>query len=165
MPHESIMKLIDENEVRNLSHRYAQAIDRGDAVAWSALFTKDAEFKRAGRPPLPYEGILELPATQLRRYAKTWHGVQTQNITLHGEEAEGEVYCIARHIYTDYHNVPGVFPFSLVHDLLVRYQDVYRKEDGVWRIRSREINIDLREVRQVTLFNGVVEPGDRAPSG
>jgi hypothetical protein len=165
MPPLSFEQFLDEHEIRQLSHRNARALDRGDREAWSELFTQDAILIRSGRAPSAYQEIVEIPSVQLRRYAKTWHGVQTQNISVDGDEAEGEVYCIARHVYTDYHNVPGSFPFSLAHDILIRYQDRYRKDSGTRRIESRRVEVDLREVRQVTLFDGAVPPGEAAPRG
>ena len=158
-------RLLAEDEIRQLSHRYALAVDQGDLVAWRDLWTDDAVMERGYRPPAQLEDIVQIPEIQLRRYAKTWHGIQTQNIRLMDEtSAEGDVYCIARHVYTDSHNQPGSLPFSLVHDVLIRYADQYRKtDDGRWRFASRNLTIDLREVRQVTLVDHEVDLSEITP--
>ena len=109
------------------------------------------------KPPSSYDQIARSPELQLRRYQKTWHGVLTQVIKVDGDHAEGEVYCLARHIWTASHNTPGDMPFSLSHDMTIRYQDEYRKDDGEWKFTVRKLTIDLRTVSQVELFSGSIE--------
>jgi ketosteroid isomerase-like protein len=149
--------LYDELEIRNLSHRYAQALDRGDTATWRSLFTADVVLQTGDKPPSSYDQIARSPELQLRRYQKTWHGVLTQVIQVDGDHAEGEVYCLARHIWTASHNTPGDMPFSLSHDMTIRYQDEYRKDDGEWKFAVRKLTIDLRTVSQVELFSGSIE--------
>jgi SnoaL-like domain len=150
--------LHDEWEIRNLSHRYAQALDRGDTETWRSLFTADVMLQTGDKAPSSYSELVGSPELQLRRYQKTWHGVLTQVIHVDGDQAEGEVYCLARHIWTDSHNTPGDMPFSLSHDMTIRYQDRYRKDNGEWKFAVRKITIDLRTVSQVELFSGSIEP-------
>jgi SnoaL-like domain len=150
--------LHDEWEIRNLSHRYAQALDRGDTETWRSLFTADVMLQTGDKAPSSYSELVGSPELQLRRYQKTWHGVLTQVIHVDGDQAEGEVYCLARHIWTDSHNTPGDMPFSLSHDMTIRYQDQYRKDEGEWKFAVRKITIDLRTVSQVELFSGSAEP-------
>jgi hypothetical protein len=150
-------QLRDEWEIGKLSHRYAQAVDRGDGAAWSALFARDGVLQVGDGAEIPREALAAIPERQLQRYARTFHGVLTQVIDLHdADTADGEVYCIARHIYTDYHNTPGSMPFSLNHDVVIKYQDQYRREDGVWRFARRALTVDFRQVTQVELFSGTV---------
>jgi ketosteroid isomerase-like protein len=151
--------LHDEWEIRNLAHRYAQALDRGDTATWKSLFTADAILQTGDKPPIRYEQIARSPEQQLRRYRKTWHGVLTQVIQVNGDHAEGEVYCLARHIWTGSHNTPGDMPFSLSHDMTIRYEDEYRKDGGEWKFAVRKLTIDLRTVSQVELFSGSIELG------
>lgn len=150
--------LHDEWEIRHLSHRYAQALDRGDTETWRSLFTADVMLQTGDKAPSSYSELVGSPELQLRRYQKTWHGVLTQVIHVDGDQAEGEVYCLARHIWTDSHNTPGDMPFSLSHDMTIRYQDQYRKDEGEWKFAVRKITIDLRTVSQVELFSGSAEP-------
>ncbi len=150
-------QLRDEWEIGKLAHRYAQAVDRGDGAAWSALFATGAVLRIGDGAVVPKQALEAIPERQLQRYAKTFHGILTQVIDLRGPDtAGGEVYCIARHVYTDYHNTPGSMPFSLSHDVVIKYRDKYRKEDGVWRFAERALAIDFRQVSQVDLFSGNV---------
>jgi len=146
----------DEWEIQKLSHRYAQLVDRGDGKAWAGLFTPDGVLRVGDGMEIGLDVIEGIPERQLRRYASTWHGVLTQVIDLDGDTATGEVYCIAKHIYTDYHNTPGSMPFSLCHDVVIRYQDQYRRHDGQWRFSRRALTVDHRQVSQVELFSGRV---------
>lgn len=145
-----------EWEIKDLSHRYAQAVDRGDGKAWAALFARDGVLKVGEGKELGLDIIEGIPERQLARYARTFHGVLTQVVNVHGDTADGEVYCIARHIWTDYHNTPGSMPFSLSHDVVIKYQDEYRRENGHWRFARRGLIIDFRQVSQVELFSGSV---------
>ncbi|MGE0668382.1 MAG: nuclear transport factor 2 family protein [Sphingomonadales bacterium] len=153
----SFEQLRDEWEIAKLVHRYAQAVDRGDCDAWAACFTRDVELRVSDGAALGYDTIVGIPERQLKRYSRTFHGVLTQTATLlSADTAEGEVYCVARHVWTDYHNSPGSMPFSMTHDFVIKYTDRYRKDDGVWRIRRRALTVDFREVSQVELFTGTV---------
>ena len=54
-----------EGEIKNLSHRYALALDGSDFEEWKELFTEDVVWQTAGRPRYrnvctPYS---EIPST------------------------------------------------------------------------------------------------------
>ncbi|MDN3496687.1 nuclear transport factor 2 family protein [Planococcus sp. APC 4015] len=146
-PRDAFASLRDELEIRDLSHRYARALDRDDAAAWRALFSSDVAFQ-SGDSVRGLEDVLRIPGDQLGRYRKTLHSVTTQNIVLDGTTASGEVYCIAHHIYEDFHQNER-FPFDLSHNFLIRYDDDYAREDGRWVFTRRRIITEARFVHQI----------------
>ena len=40
-----VARLLDELAVKDLSHRYAIALDRGDREEWASLFSDDVAFE------------------------------------------------------------------------------------------------------------------------
>ncbi|WP_210490893.1 nuclear transport factor 2 family protein [Microvirga antarctica] len=148
MSTDSVAPMLDEFAICKLSHRYAQALDRNDQVAWAALFTADAVIESGNSKPRGYSEIMRIPVDQLKRYKKTLHSVTTQVITLSGDTALGEVYCTAYHIYEDFHQ-NGRFPFDLSHNFLIRYEDAYRRVDGQWMFTRRRISTEARFVHQI----------------
>jgi hypothetical protein len=61
-----------------------------------------------------------------------------QTVELHGDEGEGEVYCVAYHLL----EVDG-----RAHklDWGIRYRDRYRREPEGWRLARRELQIVWRQ--------------------
>ncbi|MEX1077883.1 MAG: nuclear transport factor 2 family protein [Homoserinimonas sp.] len=144
----SISEFMDEMAIRDLSHRYAIALDKNDLDAWSGLFSKDVVFESGTSAPRGIADVLRIPGDQLKRYEKTLHSVTTQQIALDGDTASGEVYCFAHHIYQDFHQ-NNRFPFDLSHNFLIRYDDDYAREDGRWVFTRRRIMTEARFVQQI----------------
>lgn len=145
---EILNSLLDEGAIRNLSHRYAIALDNGDLESWRSLFSASAVVESGSTEPRGLEGIMRIPVDQLKRYEKTMHAVTTQVISLAGDTATGVVYCSAHHFYRDSHQ-GGRLTFDLSHDFLIRYEDDYVREDGDWVFSKRRIITEARYVRQV----------------
>jgi hypothetical protein len=125
-----------------LPHLYAQAIDRRDRAALAELFTRDAVFVSNLEVVQPHAWIMALPESLQQRYFKTYHAVFNQTLTLDGETASGELYCIAHHMYSE-----GDQVFS--NDVRIRYQDRYRLgEDSRWRFTFRRVVVVARIPRQ-----------------
>ena len=97
--------------------------------------------------------VLRIPSEQLARYKKTLHSVTTQRISLAGDRATGEVYCIAHHIYEDFHQ-NGRFPFDLSHNFMIRYNDDYARNDGRWVFTRRRVVTEARFVNQIIPAEG-----------
>ncbi len=144
---EQFAKMHDEWAVRDLSHRYAVALDRNDREAWRALFSDDIAFESGGSVR-GLDDVLRIPDDQLQRYASTLHSVTTQVVSVDGDRAHGEVYCQAHHIYRDFHQ-NGRYPFDLSHDFLIRYEDDYARIDGRWLFTRRRVITEARHVRQI----------------
>ena len=142
-----IADLIDQQAIRDLSHRYAVALDRDDRETWASLFSDDIVFE-SGDSVRGLDEVLRIPKEQLARYKKTLHSVTTQQITLAGERATGVVYCIAHHIYEDFHQ-NGRLPFDLSHNFLIRYEDDYARTEGRWVFTRRRVVTEARYVNQI----------------
>ena len=139
--------LLDELAIKNLSHRYAIALDRDDRNEWASLFSDDIAFE-SGSSSRGLEDVLRIPREQLARYKKTLHSVTTQKISLDGDRASGEVYCVAHHLYEDFHQNKRL-PFDLSHNFLIRYEDEYARIDGRWVFTRRRVMTEARFVNQV----------------
>jgi hypothetical protein len=147
-----IEDLLDERAIKDLSHRYAVALDRDDREAWAALFSHDIAFE-SGTTVRGLDEVLRIPREQLARYQKTLHSVTTQLITLAGDTATGVVYCVAHHLYEDFHQ-NGRLPFHLSHNLLIRYEDDYARIDGRWVFTRRRVVTEARYVDQIIPAEG-----------
>jgi ketosteroid isomerase-like protein len=137
-------------ELWQLPHRYAQALDRRDRAALADLFTRDAVFERVNVETRSYDGICGLIEVLAKKYDSTFHAVMNQTFSINGLAAEGEVYCIAHHLYRAHDDQVG-----LSHDLRIRYQDQYRLcDDERWRFTRRKVFVDSRSVHQVVVSDG-----------
>jgi hypothetical protein len=133
--------------IQQLSLRYASAVDRRDSDAFVAVFHPDAELTVYGpdadTPNFTRHGhgdLGEIPRL-IRRYPKTFHFIGNQLIDITGDEATGEVYCMARHLTPDAHGGTDFVMF-------IRYIDRYRRgEDQVWRMSERQVRIHWTDVQ------------------
>jgi hypothetical protein len=142
-----LARALDELAIKELSHRYAMALDRDDREEWAGLFSDDVAFE-SGTSVRGLADVLRIPREQLARYKKTLHSVTTQKISLAGDTATGEVYCVAHHIYEDFHQ-NGRLPFDLSHNFLIRYEDEYVRIDGRWLFSRRRVVTEARFVNQI----------------
>lgn len=139
--------LLDELAIKDLSHRYAIALDRDDREEWASLFSDDIAFE-SGSTVRGLEDVLRIPREQLARYQTTLHSVTTQKVSLAGDTATGEVYCVAHHMYEDFHQNKRL-PFDLSHNFLIRYEDDYARIDGRWVFTRRRVITEARYVDQI----------------
>ena len=112
-------RLIAEAEIRQLVARYAVAIDRRDLDALVALFVPDV---RVGPDASGRDALRESFDGQLLSVVVTILNVGTHQIDLQGSnDASGHVYCKAE-----------VQDGSRWIHQAVRYDDTYRRVDGLW---------------------------------
>ena len=125
-------------ELRDLVDGYARAADRGDRVAFEALFLPDATVtvRRPGAAPHTYRGTGEIGeiVPRLSHYARTFHLVANHWCSVRGTRATGEAYCEAHHVRID-----ETGPTDVV--LTIRYVDAYARPADGWRFASREVHI------------------------
>lgn len=140
-------QIVDQLALRELSYRYARAVDQRDVGSFAELFTDDAELSvhrtlDADAPSRVVRGreeLSEIPQL-VARYRRTYHFVGNTLHEIGDDSATGEVYCVAHHLIDDAEAVSA-------HVMLIRYLDDYRRcADGCWRISARRVFVDWTEV-------------------
>jgi hypothetical protein len=76
----------------------------------------------------------------LNRYQATTHFNGQSTVTLDGDRATGESYCLAHHLFTE-NGDRKLMVASL------RYLDTFLKSDGAWLFAERELYVDWTETR------------------
>ena len=140
----------DRLAIRELVEAYAHCADRRDAAGQMALFTEDTHFVvyMNAKDPVPSQEIhsregLAPVFADLNKYDATTHFVgQTTIITLSGDRATGEAYCLAHHVSSD-----GGKRRLMVASL--RYLDTFAKTDGTWLFAERLLYVDWIDERQL----------------
>jgi ketosteroid isomerase-like protein len=138
----------DRLAIRELVEAYARCADRRDAKGQMALFTEDTHFVvyMDAKDPTPSQEMHSRAALapvfdELNKYAATQHFVgQSTIVTLVGDKATGDAYCMAHHL-----SVNGEKRQLMVAAL--RYADVFRKIDGAWLFAERRLYVDWLEER------------------
>jgi hypothetical protein len=116
-----------------------------------ALFTQDTHFvvfmnAKDSTPPqeLHSREALAPVFADLNKYDATTHFVgQSTIVTLKGDRATGEAYCIAHHVTVD-----GGKRRLMVASL--RYLDTFVKADGAWLFAERLLYVDWLEERALS---------------
>jgi ketosteroid isomerase-like protein len=130
--------LADRLAIREVADRYARAVDRRDWALAATLFTDDAVLESA-RFRLAGVGEILRGLRTVERYRATFHAVHNQTLELAGDEASGETYCVANHLFERDGRMRKL-------DWGIRYQDRYRRgADGAWRIAHRELIVDWEQ--------------------
>ncbi|HEY1633896.1 MAG TPA: nuclear transport factor 2 family protein [Acidimicrobiales bacterium] len=141
-------QIADRLTLREVSDRYARAVDRRDADAIADIFTEDAELSihepaEAEPPSRVLRGRSEISGIPrlIARYPKTFHFMGNALYEIDDDSATGEVYCVAHHLT---HDPAGATDYVM----LIRYLDAYQRcDDGRWRISSRRLLVDWTEDR------------------
>jgi ketosteroid isomerase-like protein len=141
----------DRVAIRELVEAYAHCADRRDANGQMALFTEDTHFvvHMDAKDPKPSQELHSREAlapvfADLNRYAATMHFLgQSTILSLSGDRATGEVYCMAHHLTVD-----GKQRALMIAAL--RYADTYVKHDGAWRYAERLLYVDWIEQRTLS---------------
>jgi hypothetical protein len=137
----------DRLAIRELVDAYAHCADRRDAEGQKALFTEDTHLvvymEGPGTEPsqeLHGREALTPVFAELNKYEATTHFNGQSTVTLAGERATGESYCIAHHLYTE----DGTRKLMVAS---LRYLDTFVKADGSWLFAERELYVDWLETR------------------
>jgi hypothetical protein len=138
--------IADTQMVRGLALSYAHYADRRQPDRLAALFEPDGMLRMIrrdddGRPP-ESRGRSEISkaVARLRRFEATFHLVANHTIDITGDDATGEVYCVAHHVSAD---VDG----RTDQVMYIRYQDRYRRHGEEWLFAERELHVDWTEKR------------------
>jgi ketosteroid isomerase-like protein len=136
----------DRVAIRELVDAYAQCADRRDAEGQKSLFTEDTHFLvfmdgqgSEATQDLNGRDALTPVFDDLNRYQATMHFNGQSTITLEGDRATGESYCIAHHLFTDDERKLMV--------AWLRYGDTFLKIGGAWLFAERKLYVDWTETR------------------
>src|SRR3984893_5686957 len=123
----------DRLAIRELSYAYAHCADRRDAKGQMALFTTGTRFlvfmdAHAAEPTQELHGRESLAPLfdNLNTYAATMHFNGQSTVSLDGDRATGESYCLAHHLSVGEDGQRTMMIAS------VRYREELVKQDGEW---------------------------------
>src|SRR6201982_628560 len=141
----------DRLAIRELVEAYAHCADRRDAKGQMSLFTEGTHFVvyMNAKDPAPSQELrsreeLAPVFADLNKYDATTHFIgQSTLITLEGDRATGEAYCLAHHVTVD-SGKKRLMVASL------RYSDTFVKIDGSWFFAERLLYVDWREERPLS---------------
>jgi ketosteroid isomerase-like protein len=136
-------QVADRLAIRDLAYAYARAVDRRDWALARTLFTEDAVLVSARFELVGVERILRGLRT-VERYRATFHAVHNQSFAIDGDEASGETYCVANHLFERDGQARKL-------DWGIRYQDRCRRgADGAWRFTRRELIVDWEQESELS---------------
>jgi hypothetical protein len=141
----------DRLAIRELVEAYAHCADRRNARGQMALFTADTHFVvyMSAKDAKPSQELHSREALApvfgaLNQYDATTHFVgQSTILTLSGDRATGEAYCLAHHV-----TVNGDKRRLMVASL--RYLDTFVKTDGAWLFSERLLYVDWIDERALS---------------
>ena len=137
----------DRLAIRELFDAYAHCADTRDAVGQKALFTTDTHFSvfmdgPGTEPTSVLEGREALSPVfeALNRYEQTMHFNGQSTVVIKGNDATGDSYTIAHHVYSE----EGA---RMMMVAWLRYLDTFTKVDQGWYIAERQIILEWSETR------------------
>ena len=137
----------DRLAIRELIDAYAHCADRRDAEGQKSLFTEDTHFVvymagQGSEPTQVLDGREALTPVfdDLNRYQATMHFNGQSTISLNGDQATGESYCIAHHLFTE----DGERKLMVAW---LRYGDTFVKVGDAWLFAERNLYVDWTETR------------------
>ena len=137
----------DRLAIRELIDAYAHCADRREAEGQKGLFTEDTHFLvyMSGFGSDPTEDLhgseqLTPVFAALKQYAVTMHFNGQSTVSLEGERATGETYCIAHHVFT----ADGERKIMLAY---LRYLDSFVKQRGTWLFAECNLYLEFSDTR------------------
>ena len=143
-------EVADRLALGRLVKAYAHGVDRRQPEAVAALFCEDGVLAIYNGDPDHVEadrvrrGRQEIAQalTSMSKYEVTTHFLGQQTVTIEGDVATGETYCMAHHITDD-----GGRRTDKV--MSIRYLDRYRRVGADWKIEERRLAIDWTDDREL----------------
>ncbi|OWQ92574.1 nuclear transport factor 2 family protein [Sphingopyxis witflariensis] len=136
----TIQQVIDQAALRQTAELYAQGADRRDKKLWADILTDDCVLEGPGFTLSGRDAVLTSLDVLATMYTATQHRIHNQTVTITGDTALGETYCTADHISQQDGRKESL-------SWAIRYQDQWRREDGVWRFCDRKLLLDWEERR------------------
>ncbi|MGW7424006.1 nuclear transport factor 2 family protein [Streptomyces sp. NPDC054813] len=141
----------DRLAIRELIDAYAHCADRRDAKGQMSLFTEDTRFlvfmdATAAEPTQELHGRASLAPVfdNLNSYRTTTHFNGQSTVSLDGDRATGESYCLAHHLSVGDDGGRTLMIAS------IRYLDEFTRQDGEWLFAERRLMVDWTETRPST---------------
>jgi len=138
----------DRVAIRELVDAYAHCADRRDATGQMALFTEDTRFLvfydlTSAEPSQELHGRQSLAPVfdDLNQYAATMHFNGQSTVSLNGDRAAGESYCLAHHLKVTEDGQRTLMVAS------IRYLDEFVKQDGQWLFAERRLMVNWIDTR------------------
>jgi ketosteroid isomerase-like protein len=152
-PHAAIspQEAADRLAIRELVDAYARCADRRDAKGQMALFTEDTRFLvfydlASAEPSQELHGRESLAPVfdDLNQYVATMHFNGQSTVSLDGDRATGESYCLAHHLKAGEDGQRTLMVAS------IRYLDEFVRQDGEWRFAERRLMVNWIDTRPST---------------
>ena len=141
----------DRLAIRELVDAYAHCADRRDAKGQMALFTEDTRFivfmdATAAEPTQQLHGRESHAPVfdNLNTYAATMHFNGQSTVSLDGDRATGESYCLAHHLTVGEDGQRTLMVAS------IRYLDEFVKQDRQWFFAERRLMVNWTNTRPST---------------
>ena len=141
----------DRLAIGELIDAYAHCADRRDASGQMNLFTEDTHFvvyldATSDQPSQELRGREALAPVfdNLNTYTTTTHFNGQRTLSLDGDGATGESYCLAHHLSV------GADGQRTLMIAALRYLDTFVKQDGAWLFAERRLMVDWTETRPST---------------
>lgn len=140
--------IADRISIMELINLYAHYADRRQADKQSQLFTKNAIVNVYQGEPVTHKPIQVLLGRQelenafggLKDYDITTHINGQTSLTINGDKATGETYCVAHHLKTE----NGQRTLTIMY---IRYYDTFVREANNWLFSERKLIIDWTDSR------------------
>ena len=138
----------DRLAIRELVDAYAHCADRRDAKGQMALFTEDTRFLvfydlTSAEPSQELHGRESLAPVfdDLTQYVATMHFNGQSTVSLDGDRATGESYCLAHHLKVGEDGQRTLMVAS------IRYLDEFVKQNGQWFFAERRLMVNWIDTR------------------
>lgn len=140
---DALQKVLDRADLRHMAELYSQGADRRDKTIWQRIFAPEIVIEGPGFRNAGLADVVATLDTLDQMFRTTQHRVSNQIVTVRGETASGETYCMAEHLLND---ADAILVWA------IRYQDSWRREGDMWLFTHRKLSVDWQETRPVTLL-------------
>jgi ketosteroid isomerase-like protein len=144
----SVQETADPLAIGELIDAYTHCVDRRDARGQMNLFTDDTRFVvyldgSVNEPTQEFRGreALAWVVDELNTYAATFHFTGQRAVSVEGDRATGQSYCLAHHLSV---SPDGQRTMMIA---VIRYLDASVKQDGAWLFAERRLMVDWTETR------------------
>lgn len=149
----------DHAALRETAELYGLGADRRDKELWRKVLAPEIVISGPGFEIAGLEGNLGSIDHLAAQFKATRHLVHDMSVVIDAETANGETRSTAEHRMAD----PAGGPGDVLLVWAIRYQDQWRRADGIWQFIRRHLIVDWQEVRPVHDAGGAgsdpAEPG------